>query len=48
MNLIEIFQNWVAQVPDLLQPLIVALATRSPSSRARVLRASGSSAASTR
>jgi len=30
MNLIEIFQNWVAQVPDLLQPLIVALAGAIP------------------
>ncbi|MDQ0726463.1 small multidrug efflux protein [Microbacterium sp. W4I20] len=30
MNLIEIFQNWVAQVPDLVQPLIVALAGAIP------------------
>lgn len=30
MNLIETFQNWVAQVPDLLQPLIVALAGAVP------------------
>lgn len=30
MNLIETFQNWVAQVPDLVQPLIVALAGAVP------------------
>lgn len=30
MNLIEIFQNWVAQVPELVQPLIVALAGAIP------------------
>ena len=30
MNLIEIFQSWVAQVPDLVQPLIVALAGAVP------------------
>src|SRR6218665_3931305 len=30
MNLIEIFQNLVAQVPELLQPLIVALAGAVP------------------
>lgn len=30
MNLIETFQNWVAQVPDLVQPLIVALAGAIP------------------
>lgn len=30
MNLIETFQDWVAQVPDLIQPLIVALAGAIP------------------
>ncbi|MFS0892763.1 small multidrug efflux protein [Microbacterium sp. 179-I 3D3 NHS] len=30
MNLIETFQTWVAQVPDLVQPLIVALAGAIP------------------
>lgn len=30
MNPIEAFQNWVAQVPDLLQPLIVGLAGAVP------------------
>ncbi|PJI52055.1 small multidrug efflux protein, partial [Methylobacterium radiotolerans] len=30
MNLIETFQNLVAQVPDLVQPLIVALAGAVP------------------
>lgn len=30
MNLIETFQDWVAQVPELLQPLIVALAGAIP------------------
>src|SRR6218665_1718910 len=30
MNLIEIFQNLVAQVPELLQPVIVALAGAVP------------------
>lgn len=30
MNLIEIFQGWVAQVPELVQPLIVALAGAIP------------------
>ncbi|MET0860654.1 MAG: small multidrug efflux protein [Microbacterium sp.] len=30
MNLIETFQDWVAQVPELVQPLIVALAGAIP------------------
>lgn len=30
MNLIETFQDWVAQVPDIVQPLIVALAGAIP------------------
>lgn len=30
MNLIETFQDWVAQVPELIQPLIVALAGAIP------------------
>lgn len=30
MNLVDTFQDWVAQVPDLVQPLIVAVAAMVP------------------